>query len=286
MFKQGFSDISKADVTLNVNFLGLDLGFPMLAPTNPDLQHFMLHREIARHGGIGVIHLNNLENLAMYKVEEKPMPVMVVGTDIAELPAIKRAVEAGINMFLIEQLKPSMAMVHKLAAIKSQHPDVKVIVGNFQGTDSLKEFLDQSNAMGVKPDAIKVGLSSVIKDPIHDLGFEVDLEKEVADIYSKFANQYGFQIIAEGGIIDAKEMAKLLFAHASLVVMEEICAGAEESAKEIKSSMVGYVVNYTHKFFKTFQNIVSAIGPIRDEIDILKDDLKEILSIMGKKTFT
>lgn len=286
MFNQGFSDINKADVKLTKNFLGLNLEFPMLAPTNPDLQHFMLHREIARHGGLGVIHLDNLENLDMYKVEGKPMPVMVVGTDITELPAIKRAVEAGVNMFLIEQLKPSMAMVHQLAAIKSQHPKVKVIVGNFQSINSLYIFLEKCNSMNISPDAVKIGIASGSKDPVHELGFETDLKKELEKInswasYDPFINQ--IEVIVEGNIIDAKGMVQMFRAGADLVVMEEVCAGAEETAKEPKMTMAGPAVRYTHKFFKTFQNTVPVIGPIRNEIDALKDELKEILSLIGQK---
>lgn len=281
MFKQGFSDLNKTDIKLTKNFLGIDLKFPMLAPTNPDLQHFMLHREIARYGGLGVIHLDNIENLSMYQVEGKPTPVLVVGTDIAEIPAIKRAVEAGIKMILIEKIKPSMAMVHQLAAIKSQHPEVKVIVGNFENEDSLGVFLEKCNSMSVLPDAIKVGLYSGTKDPIQELGFESKLEDNLPNIINRLGD-LPIQIIAEGNIIDAKDAVKILYLGAHLIVMEELCAGAEEAAKETKMSMIGPVIRYNHKFFKTYQNMVPAIGPIRDELRHLEDEMKEIISLTGK----
>jgi hypothetical protein len=281
MFKQGFSDLNKTDIKLTRNFLGIDLKFPMLAPTNPDLQHFMLHREIARYGGLGVIHLDNIENLSMYQVEGKPTPVLVVGTDIAEIPAIKRAVEAGIKMILIEKIKPSMAMVHQLAAIKSQHPEVKVIVGNFENEDSLGVFLEKCNSMSVLPDAIKVGLYSGTKDPIQELGFESKLEDNLPNIINRLGD-LPIQIIAEGNIIDAKDAVKILYLGAHLIVMEELCAGAEEAAKETKMSMIGPVIRYNHKFFKTYQNMVPAIGPIRDELRHLEDEMKEIISLTGK----
>jgi hypothetical protein len=281
MFKQGFSDLNKTDIKLTRNFLGIDLKFPMLAPTNPDLQHFMLHREIARYGGLGVIHLDNIENLSMYQVEGKPTPVLVVGTDIVEIPAIKRAVEAGIKMILIEKIKPSMAMVHQLAAIKSQHPEVKVIVGNFENEDSLGVFLEKCSSMSVLPDAIKVGLYSGTKDPIQELGFESKLEDNLPNIINRLGD-LPIQIIAEGNIIDAKDAVKILYLGAHLIVMEELCAGAEETAKETKMSMIGPIIRYNHKFFKTYQNTVPAIGPIRDELRHLEDEMKEIISLTGK----
>jgi hypothetical protein len=282
MFKQGFSDLNKTDIKLTRNFLGIDLKFPMLAPTNPDLQHFMLHREIARYGGLGVIHLDNIENLSMYQVEGKPTPVLVVGTDIAEIPAIKSAVEAGIKMILIEKIKPSMAMVHQLAAIKSQHPEVKVIVGNFENEDSLGVFLEKCSSMSVLPDAIKVGLYSGTKDPIQELGFESKLEDNLPNIINRLGD-LPIQIIAEGNIIDAKDAVKILYLGAHLIVMEELCAGAEETAKETKMSMIGPIIRYNHKFFKTYQNTVPAIGPIRDELRHLEDEMKEIISLTGKE---
>jgi IMP dehydrogenase/GMP reductase len=275
MFKQRFSEVTKNDVDLNSEFLGFPVSFPMVAPSNPDLKHFMLHREIARHGGFGIIHLEDLENLDMYKVDGANMPIMVVGTDIAELPMIKRAYDAGIRIFMIEQLQPNMAMIHQMNAIRAENPDAKVILGNFQDEIAVREMLKHG-----KPDAIKVGLASGSKDPIHGLGFENDLYDSV-----KYSAGLGVPVIAEGGILEAKDILEMIHAGASMVMMEEVCASAEETAKEPKMSIAGPIVQYKHKFFKTFYNFVPTTGPIKEEIDALKDEMRQIMSITGSKNY-
>ena len=281
MFVQRFSEVTKNDVKLDSEFLGHPVSFPLLAPTNPDLKHFMLHREIARHGGFGVIHLEDLDNLEMYTVDGANGPVMVVGTDIQELPTIKRAYNAGIRMFMIEQLQPNMAMVHQMNSIRAENPEAKVILGSFQNSIAVSELLKHG-----RPDAIKVGLSSGMKDPIHGLGFEDKLYESIQDVKAVIARSgHNIPIIAEGDILEAKDILMAIHAGASLVMMEEVSASAEETAKEPKMSMAGPIITYKHKFFKTFQNFVPVSGPIKEEIDALKDEMRQIMSITGSQNY-
>lgn len=274
-FRHCFTEVKPEEVSFKTEVLGITLDFPMMAPTNPDLSHFMLHREAVKSGCLGVIQADNWENLYMYQLDGKNNPVAVLGDKIEELEDVFRLYDRGVRIFFVETLVPSMATAHQVNAIKSKFPDSRVIAGCFMDSDSVSKFLRECS-----PDAIKVGIVGSDKDILNEISVLRDGVECIKDVYSVTATR-GIPIWAELPINTSKEMALAIHAGADVIMSDQFFGAADETGKEEIQTMVERIVRYNHRWMNEVQMVTFKRGPIKEDIEMMKKDLAMIFHMAG-----
>ena len=161
--------------------------------------------------------------------------------------AVERAaalVEAEVDALVLDSAHGhSMNVVKTLQAVKTQFPNVDVVVGNVATGEAARMLADAG------ADAVKVGIGpgSICTTRIV-AGVGVPQLSAVYDVY-KALQSYDIPLIADGGIRYSGDIVKALAAGGSSVMLGGLLAGVEESP--------GTTILFNGRKFKTYRGMGS-----------------------------
>jgi len=171
-----------------------------------------------------------------------------VGGDTEE--RVDGLVNAGVDAIVVDTAHGhTKGVIHRVAWIKENYPQVQVIGGNIATSEAAKALVEAG------ADAVKVGIgpgSICTTRVIAGVGVP---QVTAVDQVSKALHGTGVPLIADGGIRFSGDVAKALAAGASTCMMGGMFAGTEEAP--------GEVVLYKGRSYKSYRGMGS-VGAMVD----------------------
>lgn len=226
-FNRGVIDLKTKltkKITLNAPFVSS----PMDTVTGSQLA-----MELAKLGGIGIIHRNWSVSDQVAEVKKVKEAKCLAGAAVGASPGyeerVDALVEAGIDVILVDSAHGhTKSVLDAITHIKKKHPSIEVIGGNVATNEGSQAIIDAG------ADAVRVGMGpgSICTTRIIS-GMGVPQLTAISEA-SIAANKAGIPVIADGGIKYSGDMVKALAAGASTVMMGSYFAACEEAPGDIK----------------------------------------------------
>lgn len=225
----GYSDFSREEIDLTSNLTRkIKLKIPLVAAPMDTVTEGKLAIELAKLGGIGIIHRNlTIENQVkeVLKVKRKNLLVgAAVGAYQGYEKRVEALIKAGVDCLVIDSAHGnSKWIVEALIYIKKHFPKIEVIAGNI-ATEEGAENLIKGGADGLR---VGMGPGAICTTRIVS-GMGVPQLTAIGKT-AKIARKAGVPIIADGGIKYSGDMVKALAAGASTVMMGSFFASTFEA---------------------------------------------------------
>ncbi len=237
----GYSDFSRSDIDLSTQFsCNIKLKAPFVAAPMDTVTESKLAIELARLGGIGIIHRNltpqnQADEVAKVK-QEKHIVGAAIGVSEGYKERLEVLVKAGADAIVLDSAHGwTNRFVEALKFIKGNYKGIDVIVGNI-ATYAAAEDLCKAGA-----DALRVGMGpGAICTTRIISGMGVPQITAILETV-RAAKKHNVPVIADGGIKYSGDMVKALAAGASTVMMGSFFASVEEAPGKVvalKRSMV------------------------------------------------
>ena len=153
-------------------------------------------------------------------------------------------IDAGVDVIVIDAAHgQSIGVINALRAVKSEFPNIPVIVGNVATSDGARALIE-AGADGLR---VGIGAGSICTTRIVS-GVGVPQLTAIMDCAAE-AKRHGIPIIADGGIRFSGDAAKALAAGANTVMVGNMLAGTEEAP--------GDVILYQGRAFKDYRGMGS-----------------------------
>lgn len=230
-----FSDVLPPEVrTGSMLIKGIELGIPILSSAMDKVTEWELASELARLGGLGVIHKNceiDFQAKQVKKVKSLDSSSLVgaaIGVGEGELRRLEKLREFGVDLIVIDTAHGHSQGVGKMVRrVKSLDSKLPIIAGNV-ATKEACEFLGESGADGVK---IGIGPGSICTTRIV-AGVGMPQFQALMNCREYcLKNQLPF--IADGGIKNSGDMAKALGTGASAVMLGSLLAATDKAPGEM-----------------------------------------------------
>jgi IMP dehydrogenase len=225
----GYSDFSRCDINLSTQLSKrIKISIPFVSAPMDTVTESRLAIELAKVGGIGIIHRNlSIENQAdeVKKVKNKKLLVgAAIGASGGFEARIKALAKAGIDVVIVDSAHGySKGVIETVKFIKKNYKNIDVIAGNIASFDGAKALI----AAGA--DGLRVGMGPgaiCTTRIISGIGVpQITAIKEV----SRIARKPGVPVIADGGIKYSGDVVKALAAGASTVMMGGLFAASLEA---------------------------------------------------------
>ena len=238
---------SRQDVSLKTRLtVDRSLDIPVLSANMDTVTESTMAVEMARLGGLGVIHRfltvdDQAEQVATVPQEvDEVVPVAAavgVGAEADLLDRSQALLEAGADVLVLDIAHGHAE--HAIAGVQTlkQHfPGVVVVAGNIATADGARD-LEQAGADAVK---VGVGPGGVCTTRLV-AGVGVPQLTAVSDVAD---SGIAVPVIADGGIRTSGDMAKALAAGADSVMVGSLLAGTKESPGDVESTDRGLVKRY------------------------------------------
>lgn len=237
----GYSDFSRSDIDLSTQFsCNIKLKAPFVAAPMDTVTESKLAIELARLGGIGIIHRNltpqnQADEVAKVK-QEKHIVGAAIGVSEGYKERLEVLVKAGADAIVLDSAHGwTNRFVEALKFMKGNYKGIDVIVGNI-ATYAAAEDLCKAGA-----DALRVGMGpGAICTTRIISGMGVPQITAILETV-RAAKKHNVPVIADGGIKYSGDMVKALAAGASTVMMGSFFASVEEAPGKVvalKRSMV------------------------------------------------
>lgn len=237
----GYSDFSRSDIDLSTQFSkNITLKIPLVSSPMDTVTESRLAIELARLGGMGIIHRNLRPSDQADEVEKVKAKGYVVGAAIGVSEGYKERldalVKAGADAIVLDSAHGwTNKFIEALQFIKNTYSQVDVIVGNIATFDAAEDLCKAG------ADSLRVGMGPGAICTIRIIsGMGVPQITAVMETY-RAAKKYGVPVIADGGIKYSGDMIKAIAAGANTVMMGSFFASVEEApgkVVELKRSMV------------------------------------------------
>jgi IMP dehydrogenase len=224
----GYSDFSRSDIDLSTKLSkNIRLSIPFVSAPMDTVTEARLAIELAKLGGIGIIHRNySIEDQAeeVRKVKDKKLLVgAAIGTSQGFKERVVALVKAKADVVVLDCAHGyTKTMIEAIKFIKKNYK-IDVIAGNIATAEGAKALI-LAGADGLR---VGMGPGAICTTRIIS-GMGVPQITAIMDI-AKIAKRHGIPVIADGGIKYSGDMVKALAAGASTVMMGGYFAASLES---------------------------------------------------------
>lgn len=215
----GFSDFSRKDIDLSTQLTKrIKISIPLVSAPMDTVTESELAIELAKSGGIGIIHRNlSVEDQAaeVKKVKIKKLLVgAAIGASLGFEERIKALIKAGADVIVVDSAHGfSKGVINTVKFIKKNYKNIDVIAGNIATSDGAKALI-RAGADGLR---VGMGPGAICTTRIIS-GMGVPQITAILEVCS-IAKKEGVPVIADGGIKYSGDIVKALAAGASTAMM-------------------------------------------------------------------
>lgn len=241
----GYSDFSRKDINLSTQLTKrIKLSLPLVSAPMDTVTESNLAIELARLGGIGIIHRNlsiDKQVLEVNKVKKahsflngKSGQALLVGAAVGVGDGFEKRVDSlakiEIDVIVIDSAHGfTKTMISAIQLIKRTYPKVGVIAGNIATSDGAMALIE-AGADGLR---VGMGPGAICTTRIIS-GMGVPQATAILET-TKVAKKFKIPVIADGGIKYSGDIVKALALGANTVMMGSFFASTNESpGKKIK----------------------------------------------------
>lgn len=228
----GYSDFKRQEITLKTRLTRkISLENPFVSAPMDTVTESRLAQEVAKCGGIGIIHRNlSISDQVKHVADVKTKQLLVgaaIGASAGSFPRAEALVTAGVDVLVIDSAHGyTKEIIELISHLKKEFPETQVIAGNvatYDGASALIEAGADGLRVGMGPGAICT--TRVIS------GMGVPQVTAILETVRAAVNS-GVPVIADGGISYSGDMVKALAAGASTVMMGSMFASCPEAPGE------------------------------------------------------
>lgn len=225
----GYSDFSRSDINLSTNFSKrIKISIPLVSAPMDTVTESRLAIELAKLGGIGIIHRNlsvEEQALEVKKVKNKKLLVgAAIGASSGFEYRMKALSKVGVDAVVVDSAHGySKGVIEAIKFIKKNYKYIDVIGGNIATFDGAKALI----VAGVDGLRVGMGPGAICTTRIIS-GMGIPQITAITETY-RAAKKFGVPVIADGGIKYSGDMVKALAAGASSVMMGGYFAASLES---------------------------------------------------------
>lgn len=269
------------------DFLGAKLSLPVLSSPMDTVTGLDMALELTNSGCLGILNRfdSSLENiLASENGTEKIYSASIgLTTDLA---VIEKLAARKFILCLDTANASNKEVLNKTKEVK-KHFAVKLIVGNIANGATLKQLEDAG------ADAVRVGIGSgsVCSTSIQT-GIGIGQVSSILDVlFTRKKEKLKIQIIADGGIKSAGDVAKALSLGADVVMLGRMLAGTKETPGEVIKyngqlwkkyrGSASFGVKMKNEFIEGEETMVAYKGTVRNVINSISDGLRSAMSYMN-----
>jgi len=219
----GYSDFSRKDINLSTQLTKrIKISIPLVSSPMDTVTESKLAIELAKLGGIGIIHRNlSIENQAAevrkvirQSADKKLLVGAAVGASIGFEERIKALIKAGADVVVVDSAHGfSKGVIDAVTFIKKNYKNIDVVGGNIATADGAKALI-KAGADGLR---VGMGPGAICTTRIIS-GMGVPQITAILETV-RIAKKFGVPVIADGGIKYSGDMVKALAAGASTVMM-------------------------------------------------------------------
>ncbi|MAJ36711.1 MAG: IMP dehydrogenase [Flavobacteriaceae bacterium] len=222
---------------------------------------------------IGLITFRDITKLTQKPIANKDkygrlLVAAAIGVTADALERTNMLVEAGVDALIIDTAHGhSKGVVHTLKEVKSEYPDLEVVVGNVATAEAAK-YLVEAGA-----DAVKVGIGpgSICTTRVV-AGVGVPQFSAVLEVANALKGT-GVPVIADGGVRYTGDIPKAIAAGADTVMLGSLLAGTKESP--------GETIIFEGRKFKSYRGMGSVASMKKGSKDRyfqdVEDDIKKLV---------
>jgi IMP dehydrogenase len=235
-----YSEVVPSDTVLKTKFSrNIDLEIPIVSSAMDTVTESSMAIEVAKLGGIGVIHKNLSIEQQVSKVQKvKDLSLKVaaaIGVSEQEFIRAQKLIEAGVDAIVVDTAHGhSKGVLLMVQRIKEDFPQVDVVAGNVATKEACRDLIER----GV--DAIKIGIgpgSICTTRIVAGVGFP---QLQAIINCESICSEHFIPCIADGGVKHSGDIVKALAVGASSVMLGSLLAGTDEAPGE-KTSFEGKV---------------------------------------------
>lgn len=222
---------------------------------------------------VGLITFRDITKLTQKPIANKDkygrlLVAAAIGVTADALERTKMLVEAGVDALIIDTAHGhSKGVVHTLKEVKSEYPELEVVVGNVATAEAAKYLVDAG------ADAVKVGIGpgSICTTRVV-AGVGVPQFSAVLEVANALIGT-GVPVIADGGVRYTGDIPKAIAAGADTVMLGSLLAGTKESP--------GETIIFEGRKFKSYRGMGSVASMKKGSKDRyfqdVEDDIKKLV---------
>lgn len=229
----GYSNFSRKDIDLSTQFSKrIKISIPFISAPMDTVTESNLAIELAKLGGIGIIHRNlSIEDQALEvkkvvsrSTGKKLFVGAAVGASVGYEARVKALSDSGVDVVVVDSAHGySKGVIEAVKFIKKNYKKIDVVAGNI-ATCAGAEALIAAGADGLRTG---MGPGAICTTRVIS-GMGVPQITAITDVF-QIAKRFRVPVIADGGIKYSGDIVKALAAGASTVMMGGFFAAALES---------------------------------------------------------
>jgi IMP dehydrogenase len=228
LLKPGYAGFTRDQIDLSTQLTrNIRLKLPLVSAPMDTVTESKLAIELAKAGGIGIIHRNLSTEAQSSEVASVKKEGVLVGAAVGSSPGYEKRVEAlvaaGVDVIIIDSAHGFSKYVIEATEFIKQHHKVDVIAGNIASAEGA-EALIKAGADGLR---VGMGPGAICTTRIVS-GMGVPQLTAIIES-AEVAKSAGVPVIADGGINYYGDIVKALAAGASSVMMGRLFAATEEA---------------------------------------------------------
>ena len=278
---------SRKEVDTQSKFLGQKLSLPIISSPMESVTGIEMAKELSSLGCLGIVNRfdSSLGDILNNKNNGRKINAISVALN-TPLDTLKKLSE-GVKVICIDTANASNREVLKKSEQIKKNTKVKVIVGNIAHGASLKQLVDAG------ADAVRVGIGSgsVCSTSIQT-GIGIGQVSSILDVYfTRKEGKYKIEIIADGGIKGAGDIAKAIALGADAVMIGRLLAGTRETPGEViryndqlwkkYRGSASFGVKMKNEFIEGEETMVPFKGVVKNVVNAISDGLRSSMSYMN-----
>jgi IMP dehydrogenase len=281
---------SRKEVDTSSNFLGLNLALPLVSSPMESVTGIEMAIELYSLGCLAIVNRfdSSLDEILNNNNGKRKINAISVALN-TPLNTIKK-LAVGRKVICIDTANASNREVLKKTEQIKSNVNVKVIVGNIAHGASLKQLVD-AGADGVR---VGIGSGSVCSTSIQT-GIGIGQVSSILDVYfTREKLKLKIDIIADGGIKGAGDVAKAIALGADAVMVGRLLAGTRETPGEVirysdqlwkkYRGSASFGVKMRNEFIEGEETMVAYKGAVKNVVNAVSDGLRSSMSYMNCKS--
>ena len=281
---------SRKEVDTSSKFLGLNLALPLVSSPMESVTGIEMAIELYSLGCLAIVNRfdSSLDEILNNNNGKRKINAISVALN-TPLNTIKK-LAVGRKVICIDTANASNREVLKKTEQIKSNVNVKVIVGNIAHGASLKQLV------GAGADGVRVGIGSgsVCSTSIHT-GIGIGQVSSILDVYfTREKLKLKIDIIADGGIKGAGDVAKAIALGADAVMVGRLLAGTRETPGEVirysdqlwkkYRGSASFGVKMRNEFIEGEETMVAYKGAVKNVVNAVSDGLRSSMSYMNCKS--